>query len=96
MNLPKTVGVKVNPTEVISKSVNILKAKIKISLCDVNGNFYNDDELLSIILHEIGHALGIGGHSRNLNDVMYYSTNNYKNGEISKKDVNTVVKIYHN
>ncbi|MBQ4647250.1 MAG: matrixin family metalloprotease [Candidatus Gastranaerophilales bacterium] len=73
---------------------DLVKAEIQISLIDPNNNYFNDKEILSVTLHEIGHALGIAGHSKNLNDIMYYSTDSYKNGIISKKDVNTMMKIY--
>ena len=74
---------------------NYTKAIIEVKTVDEYNNPYNDKELLSIILHEIGHALGIRGHSKNLNDIMYFSMDTYKNGTISRKDVNTVLRIYN-
>jgi predicted Zn-dependent protease len=73
----------------------MVKATIEVSLKDLNNNLFDDNEILSIALHEIGHALGIIGHSENLNDIMYYSTGTYKNGIISEKDVNTIMHIYN-
>lgn len=59
---------------------------------------FSDEQIYSIILHEIGHSLGINGHSKSKGDIMYFSTEGYLNetGMISKRDVNTVRKIYGN
>jgi predicted Zn-dependent protease len=70
------------------------KVVVKVALQNPQGGKYTDTNLLAIALHEIGHALGISYHSDNLNDIMYYSTETYKNGSISKRDVNTVQRIY--
>lgn len=51
------------------------------------------DYWVNNITHELGHALGIWGHSPNQNDIMYYSqTRNIPN--ISPRDLNTLIKIY--
>ncbi|MBF2056789.1 MAG: matrixin family metalloprotease [Cyanobacterium sp. T60_A2020_053] len=53
-----------------------------------------DDYLVSNISHEMGHALGIWGHSPNPDDIMYYAhTANIPT--ISPRDLNTLRKIYH-
>lgn len=68
---------------------------ISISLQDSNsGRPYTDSELQSIILHEVGHALGILDHTQNKNDIMFFSTETYKNSQISNRDVNTIKEIY--
>lgn len=68
---------------------------IKISLKDsTSGRPYTDSELQSIILHEVGHALGILDHTQNKNDIMFFSTETYKNSQISNRDVNTIKEIY--
>lgn len=48
---------------------------------------------LATARHEIGHALGIWGHSSNQNDAIYYS-HVRESPEISPRDVNTLKKIY--
>ena len=51
---------------------------------------------MSVAQHEIGHALGIWGHSANKNDVMYFDNDNVekKAKTITSRDVNTLVSIY--
>lgn len=49
--------------------------------------------LVSNISHEMGHALGIWGHSDNPSDIMYYAhTRDIPN--ISPRDINTLKKVY--
>jgi len=49
--------------------------------------------LLAAARHELGHALGIWGHSKNKGDALYFSQ--VRNPPmVSKRDVNTLKKIY--
>ncbi len=48
---------------------------------------------LAAIRHELGHALGIWGHSPDENDIMFYSQTK-KTAPISIRDVNTLIKVY--
>ena len=48
---------------------------------------------LAAIRHELGHALGIWGHSPIEEDVLFYSQTK-KSPPISTRDVNTLIKIY--
>lgn len=83
---------------------NILN-KMTITLYDRDpyGNFFSDKELYNTILHEIGHALGIMGHSYSSEDLMYMSTENnnsfytpYRSSfqYLSSKDVSTMELLY--
>lgn len=51
------------------------------------------DYLVTNITHELGHAIGIWGHSLNTNDVMYHS-HSREIPAISSSDINTLKKIY--
>ena len=77
--------------------------KIVLYTNDPNGNFFSDKELYNTILHEIGHALGIMGHSYSTEDLMYMSTNEntsfyapYRSSfqYLSSKDINTIRLLY--
>ena len=75
-----------------------------ISLYDKDpyGNYFSDKELYNTILHEIGHALGIMGHSYSSEDLMYMTTENssfyspYRSSfqYLSSKDINTIKLLY--
>src|SRR5262249_32317709 len=47
-----------------------------------------------ICLHEMGHALGMNGHSPNSRDVMYSSANLDDKPVLSERDKNTIRKLY--
>ncbi|MBQ2612043.1 hypothetical protein IJF81_06615, partial [bacterium] len=49
------------------------KMNITLYEKDPYGNYFSDREIFNTILHEMGHALGIMGHSYNSNDTMYAS-----------------------
>lgn len=82
--------------DILSKMTITLYAK------DPYGNFFSDKELYNTILHEIGHALGVMGHSYSSEDLMYMSTNNnnfyapYRSSfqYLSSNDINTMKLLY--
>lgn len=45
-------------------------------------------------LHEVGHALGINGHSRNPDDIMYFATIAVPEPHLSERDARTLRMIY--
>jgi tetratricopeptide (TPR) repeat protein len=54
-----------------------------------------DNLIRSLCLHEIGHSLGLRGHSRNPDDIMFFSerkTDDFP--ELSKRDKNTLLRLY--
>jgi tetratricopeptide (TPR) repeat protein len=58
------------------------------------GEALNTKNLYETILHELGHALGIRGHSPNPQDVMYWSTSPYQTGELTAADIRTMNALY--
>ena len=80
------------------KEDKLNQMNIFIKSSDEYGNPFEEDKLYSLLLHEIGHALGLGGHSANKDDVMYHE-GDYINRlttikEISKRDLNTLNLLY--
>lgn len=73
----------------------MLSATIKIRYTD----YYNPkrtlskDEVYAVAVHEIGHAIGILGHSSNRNDIMYPTTD-IIGIHASARDVNTIRQFY--
>ena len=49
-------------------------------------------QIKQVTLHELGHAIGIAGHSLNSNDVMYPTTEG--RGTLSRRDIETIKMIY--
>jgi tetratricopeptide (TPR) repeat protein len=54
-----------------------------------------DNRIRLICLHEIGHALGLAGHTHNPDDIMFYSTT-FKDEwrELSGRDARTIQRLY--
>ncbi|MES2461718.1 MAG: matrixin family metalloprotease, partial [Armatimonadota bacterium] len=48
-------------------------------------------QYVSTVTHEMGHALGMIGHSSDPNDIMYPTIGPL---EVSQKDINTVATLY--
>lgn len=84
-------------------SNEILKG-MEIFFYDANnlGKPFSEKEIYGTALHEIGHSLGIMGHSYNKDDIMYMETNNNNNFDslrsdfqlISSNDINTLKLLY--
>ena len=71
----------------------IYDAKIYLTYFDPTGKRLSDNEIYGTLCHEIGHALGISGHSKNKSDVMYPSTDMY-NTRPTRRDIRTIERIY--
>lgn len=58
------------------------------------GEALSNASLYQTILHELGHALGLLGHSPNPQDVMYWSTSPEQTGDLTQTDINTINTLY--
>lgn len=72
----------------------MISAAVKVARDDWQGNTIQADDAQSIIAHELGHALGIGGHSPNVNDLMYPSHTMGILRGATELDRNTVMSAY--
>ena len=74
---------------------SILSAHVRILVLnrDTNAALTSDD-MKKTCLHEIGHALGIVGHSPSNKDVMFYSNASAVWPALTKRDKATVLRIY--
>ena len=71
----------------------IKSAKVQILQRTDSGKMRTYNQIYPVILHEIGHALGMTGHSTRNNDIMY--ENNLTNDDhLSNRDINTLKAIY--
>lgn len=78
-----------------SKVGLIEKAHVNF-LTHLNGRTMSDLQMRKIALHEIGHAIGIQGHSSDPRDIMFHSTSPYQNASLTTRDINTMKNLYGN
>ncbi|HBG49433.1 MAG TPA: hypothetical protein DDW90_08035 [Cyanobacteria bacterium UBA9971] len=66
---------------------------IKLKTTNAANSPYSQEKLFNLAQHELGHALGILGHSPKEADIMYFQLSNYiKN--LSQRDINTLKLLY--
>ncbi|MBX9687165.1 MAG: tetratricopeptide repeat protein [Candidatus Obscuribacterales bacterium] len=73
----------------------IVKAQMTI-LTHRSGQPLSDDEMKKVCLHEVGHALGINGHSSDNHDIMFFSESPSIWPALTKRDKATINRIYSN
>lgn len=72
---------------------NILEySEIKFAKVSCNRKLYSPQTIYTTALHEIGHSLGLNGHSSDKTDIMYPVTSS--NNKISKRDIQTLKLLY--
>lgn len=74
---------------------SLVRASIRIRLTNDSGSPLPEAVIRETCLHEIGHALGIQGHSPHPDDIMYYSDSRTRQASgISPRDTATLLKLY--
>lgn len=71
---------------------SLQQAKVKI-LTKRNGNPVPESVLSNVVLHELGHAIGVAGHSNNTGDIMS-TGGSAANSTLSARDIKTVRMLY--
>lgn len=66
--------------------------EVNVDLIDQKTQDYRFTLLKNIVTHELGHALGLLGHSPEKSDMMYTVTD--ENSRISERDLSTLQKLY--
>jgi predicted Zn-dependent protease len=56
---------------------------------------FSADEVRRAYLHEVGHALGIAGHSHNPADIMYYAVTQHASPHLDDRDKATLLHLYN-
>ena len=85
-------GMALGVTQIKTKKGVLKYSQIDLSITDSKGKYFDSKHLYSTILHEVGHSLGLSGHSVNKKDIMYPV--NYNNLSLSKGDINTLKLLY--
>ena len=90
MNAARELG----HAEAVCDDQGLRSSVILLLTKQVNGSVINDAFAKHIAMHELGHALGILGHSPNADDVMYATTIPGGSASLTKKDANTLLALY--
>lgn len=92
-----------NPAEdgqalpMIDRDGNMQKCKVLILTTDRKGKneSFSDAHMLDVCLHEVGHAIGLFGHSGDQKDIMFSVFSVSPRGVLSKRDKKTILELYN-
>ena len=88
-DIPRAIAAKTTYEFYLTEDPPLIAHRMTV---EVSPNF-TGRSLLATIRHELGHALGIWGHSPETSDALYFSQVSDPPG-ISTRDINTLKKIY--
>ncbi|MEL6580501.1 MAG: matrixin family metalloprotease [Cyanobacteria bacterium J06621_12] len=88
-DIPRAVAAQTNYKFYLTKEPRAIAMSMTI---EVSPNF-TGVSLLATMRHELGHALGLWGHSPNKNDALYFSQVSNPPA-ISQRDINTLKQVY--
>jgi tetratricopeptide (TPR) repeat protein len=72
----------------------IRSSVIVLSTLPKAGTEVTDASIKYLCLHEVGHALGLTGHSSHKEDIMFFSNRESESPSLSIRDKNTIQKLY--
>ncbi|MCB9471810.1 MAG: matrixin family metalloprotease [Candidatus Obscuribacterales bacterium] len=82
-------------TSATTSAGEVKKARIQIRTQDpFTKEGTDEDRIKETCLHEIGHSLGLNGHSTNPSDIMYLGTTQRQLPALTKRDKATIAKLY--
>lgn len=82
-------------TSATTSAGEVKKARIQIRTQDpFTKEGTDEDRIKETCLHEIGHSLGLNGHSTNPADIMYLGTTRRQLPALTKRDKATIAKLY--
>ena len=87
------LGVTQNKTAYVGGKRVIQSSVIKILSKTPSGTNRNRLQVYPVLLHEIAHAIGLEGHSKSKQDILYHNTD-YYNQSLSDRDIESIRKIY--
>ena len=71
----------------------IMRSRISV-LTSLMGRNFSDTDTYKTCLHEVGHAIGMEGHSSNPGDIMYAVLNDAQTPYLKDRDINTISALY--
>ncbi len=72
---------------------HIVSAQVVV-LTDLFGRSFSNENIYKTCLHEVGHALGLQGHSSTTSDIMYPVLNASQTPYLKDRDRNTILALY--
>lgn len=71
----------------------VVRGEISL-LTTVYGRPFSHSDMVKTCLHEVGHSLGLQGHSNVPGDIMYPSVNRNQVAYLTERDANTINRLY--